>query len=188
MNILIDSPGFYIDNEPVTAGQVEFTSADGKLRLEEIDEQEGEEPSSKVVWAFSGWKARRFTLKGRIVEPREYGKERYAIYKRLKVASRETDMTEDGPIPRQHRVLGDAAEAEGLDSPVLIDCVNMRDSVATDSLWFEMKFIEYRPELLELTSAPTPPRSRELPADVADPLLSLSEEERAELRELGLIP
>ena len=97
-------------------------------------------------------------------------------------------MTEDGPIPRQHRVLGDAAEAEGLDSPVLIDCVNMRDSVATDSLWFEMTFIEYRPELLELTSAPTPPRSRELPADVADPLLSLSEEERAELRELGLIP
>ena len=53
MNILIDSPGFYIVNEPVTAGQVEFTSADGKLRLEEIDEQEGEEPSSKVVWAFS---------------------------------------------------------------------------------------------------------------------------------------
>ena len=52
---------------------------------------------------------------------------------------------------------------------MLIDCVNMRDSVATDSLWFEVKFIEYRPELLELTSAPTPPRSRELPADVPDP-------------------
>ena len=51
MNILIDSPGFHIDNEPVIAGNVEFASADGKLRLEEIDEQEGEEPSSKVVWA-----------------------------------------------------------------------------------------------------------------------------------------
>ena len=135
-----------------------------------------------------GWKARRFTLKGRIVEPVQFGKTRYAIYNRLKKASRLTDMTDAGPIPRQHRVLGDVAEAEGLDSTVLIDCVNMRDSTATDSLWFEIRFIEYRPEALELISAPTPPRSRELPADVPDPLLSLSEDERDELRELGLIP
>ena len=56
-------------------------------------------------------------------------------------------MTDDGPIPRQHRVLGDAAEAEGLDSPVLIDCVNMRDSVATDSLWFEMKLHRIPPRV-----------------------------------------
>ena len=56
-----------------SAGNVEFAVLT-ELRLEEIDEQEGEEPSSKVVWAFSGWKARRFTLKGRIVEPVEFGK------------------------------------------------------------------------------------------------------------------
>ena len=79
------------------------------------------------------------------MEPVQFGKTRYAIYNRLKKASRLTDMTDAGPIPRQHRVLGDAAEAEGLDSPVLIDCVNMRDSTATDSLWFEIRFIEIPP-------------------------------------------
>ena len=45
--------------------------------------------------------------------------------------------------------------------------MNMRDS-ATDSLWFEMSFIEYRPEALEPSA--TPPRPGIFP-DVEDPVL-----------------
>ena len=171
MTIRIDDPGIWYDGTPVI-GQVDLEQ-EGELEYDEQAEN-AEDITSEVTYQFTGWTPRRFVLSVRIAEPRRGGRERYAHVKAFNKAYRGGN-----PNPIKHTLLGDMAEAVGLDSPVIIEGFRTTESTEDDSVYMVLRLKEEKPERVSLTTAPLPddPDRPEEPGAEADLLGPANEAE-----------
>ena len=130
MTLRIAPPGFYVDGEPAT------TANPVRLRFENKDTT-----------------PRRLRFAARIIEPN-----RYHIVKCLTVAARETemggDLSEDGPVPKRHMLVGDVVGALGLDRPVIFAGSPAIAELSSQE-WIDMTivFIEWDPKVFTIRNA-----------------------------------
>ena len=144
------------------------------LRYDELDEQGGiieQETagtgagdgqvvgSSEVQWIWTGWEPRRAQLVLSISGP-----ERGAHLRTLHIASH-------GDVPQQHTIVGDRTGG-ALDSPVVIETFDWNWPHQPDEIEVTIGFVELKPGIASLVTAPRPvlpdPDPEPQPADLLD--------------------
>ena len=116
MRFELRPPGIHIDNSPLPCS-VLFSTDGGGIRYD-MQAKEDEDPTSELVYHYSGWEPRTVTLDLTIspgIGEEPYNSNMYNIIGRIFAASR----SEQG-VPPLHTLSGQEARAFGFESQQMI--------------------------------------------------------------------
>ena len=149
VRIRVDDDGLILDDLWVTP-MAALSQRGGELRYDEQDEQAGDEPTSKVVWQWTGWKVRRFVLRATLLSRHD---ERDLHYRALALI---TEAYHGGMEPQRHQLEGPLALALAVDSPVIIESLEIDQPLVGNTIDVTIDLFEEDPETVSLTTAPPP--------------------------------